>query len=327
MFLSLSRRALALFIVISLLLAAIFCAFPWAMTRKAAAAAAPPRPAPARSSWDPIRRVFNQRGEAEGEYFRINLPRSDLRFAIGGDELSPHFEFTSYMGFMPDGARPGSGRIMAMGEVVLRDDEVPGAVAEAFHQGLEITALHNHLIGETPRIVYMHVMGQGTPEALARKIRTVFAATNTPLRPTPEERGRGDWSAIDGILGRHAETAGPVAEYVFPRRERLAVHGMTVRSTGLLETASEVVFQQLGQGRLACTGEMFVLPSEVHGVIGALGAHGFHITAVHNHMLDETPRMYWVHWYGTGGDGATMARGVAAAIARTNSARQSASEG
>ena len=228
------------------------------------------------------------------------------------------------MGFTPeiDGRR--AGRVMAMGEIVLRDDEVPNAVAEAYHQGMEITALHNHLIGESPRIVYMHVMGQGEPGALARRIRTVLAATRTPLTRSPQPPDeRRDWSAIDQVLGRHSETNGPVAEYVFPRQDAIAVHGMPVRSTGLLETASEVVFQQLGQGRLACTGEMFVLPREVHGVIGALGGHGFRVTAIHNPMLDEMPRMYWVHWYGTGGDGATMARGVAAAIAQTNSARKS----
>jgi len=327
MLLSLSRRALALFVVISLLLAAIFCAFPWSMTRKAGAA-----PAPARqpSPWDPVRRVFNQRGETEGQYFRVSFPRTDLFVSIAGDELSPHFEFTSYMGFMPEtsdravGGARRAGRVMAMGEIVLRDDEVPNAVAEAYHQGMEITALHNHLIGESPRIVYMHIMGQGEAGALARRIRTVLAATRTPLtlarEPADERR---DWSAVDQILGRHAETHGPVAEYVFPRQDPIAVHGMSVRSTGLLETASEVVFQQLGRGRLSCTGEMFVLPREVHGVIGALGGHGFRVTAIHNHTLDEMPRMYWVHWYGTGGDGATMARGVAAAIAQTNSARRS----
>ena len=307
------------------------------MTRKAAAA---PAAAPvARGSatrtpgpWDPVRRVFNQKGETEGSYFRVNFPRTDLRVSIAGDALSPRFEFTSYVGFMPENnpraaGNSRAGRVMAMGEVVLREDEVPDAVAEAYHQGMEITALHNHLIGESPRIVYMHVMGQGTPEALARRIRTVLAATRTPLTLEREPAAeRLDWSAIDQVLGRHAESDGPVAEYLFPRRDPLSVHGMPVRSTGLLETASEVVFQQLGHGRLACTGEMFVLPREVHGVIGALGAHGFHVTAVHNHMLDETPRMYWVHWYGTGGDGATMARGVAAAIAQTNSAHQSTDE-
>src|SRR4051812_39140716 len=127
----LSRRALALFVLISMLLAAVFCAFPWSMTRNAAAATASAAPAPRQraarspSKWDPLRRAFNQKGETQGEYFRINLPRSDLHVSIAGDALSP-LEFTSYMGFTPDRTR--AGRVMAMGEVVLRDDEVPSAV-------------------------------------------------------------------------------------------------------------------------------------------------------------------------------------------------------
>jgi hypothetical protein len=110
--------------------------------------------------WAPIRRIFGQEGETEGPYFRVNLPRSDLHVRIGKDELSPDFEFTSYVGFMPAGATD----VMAMGEVILRDDEVVAALEEAHRQVVQVTAVHNHLLGETPRIVYLHVMVRGAPD-------------------------------------------------------------------------------------------------------------------------------------------------------------------
>ena len=267
----------------------------------------------------PIQRVFGQ-GESEGGYFRVNLPRSDLHVRVGDDTLSPHFEFTSYVGFAP----AGSG-VLAVGEVVLLQEEVPAVLAEARRQGVRVTAVHNHLIGETPRILYVHVMARGAPESVATKLRSLFAKSATPHEPEAEEKSDADWSPIDAVLGRHSEAEGRVAEYVFPRRERIIVQGVAVKSTGTLETASEAVFERLADARVASTGELYLLPAEVDGVLGALEEHGLHVTALHTHMLDDGPPHYWVHWYATG-DGPTLARGIAAALARMNGARRAESE-
>jgi hypothetical protein len=151
----------------------------------------------------------------------------------------------------------------------------------------------------------------------------VLSTTGAPLKPAKEGSGRApDWSAIDAVLGKHEEAEGKTAEYEFPRLEKHSVHGVAVRSSGLLETGSEVVFQQLGDGRVACGGELYLLPREVESVTDALERAGLHVTALHNHMLDEAPTMYWMHWYGTG-SGPALARGVANALSRMNSARRS----
>jgi quercetin dioxygenase-like cupin family protein len=257
----------------------------------------------------------------EGSYFRINLPRSDLTVRIGNDTLSPRFEFTSYIGFAPNGRSD----VLAMGEIILLQSEVPAVLMEAYRQGVEVTAVHNHLMNETPRIMYVHVMAEGAPGAVASKLHSLFAKSATPLTPPSEEKPAANWSAIDRVLGPHAEAEGSVAEYVFPRHERLSVHGTPVESSGVIETASEVVFQQLGNERVASTGELFLLPSEVEKVLRALDDHGLHVTALHNHMVDDMPRMYWVHWFTTG-DGPTLARGVAAALAHMNGVRRSVAE-
>lgn len=281
-------------------------------------------PASADSSdprWTAVRRVFGQEGEAEDGYFRVNLPRSDLRVRIGDVVLEPGFDLTTYFAFVP---RAG-GRVMAMGEVILRQDEAAAAVEEAHRRRVEVTALHNHLLGETPRIMYMHVMAEGLADTVAARLRAIVARTATPLARAGEEKATVGWAETDSVLGPHTEAEGRVAEYVFPRREDHAIHGVPVRSSGVLETASEVVFQRLGGGRTASTGELYLDPSEVQAVVGALAENGLLVTAVHNHMLDESPPMFWVHWYATG-DGDSLARRVAAVLAHTNSARMPSRE-
>jgi len=269
--------------------------------------------------WDAIRRGFGVSGTYQDGCFRVEFPRTDLQVRIGPHLLDPGFELTSFFGFAP-GAR---GRVMAMGEVVMRPEEVAAVVAEARARGVTVAALHNHLLGEEPRIVYLHLSAEGPVDSVAAGLRAVLARTAAPLRPADRpEPSTADWKPIDGILGEHEEAEGPVAEYVFPRKEAHAVHGMEVKSAGVLETATEVVFQDLGGGRAAVTGEAFVRPDEVDAVVSALETHGLHVTAIHNHTLDESPRMFWIHWYATG-DGPTLARGVAAALAATNSERES----
>jgi hypothetical protein len=281
---------------------------------KPASAARDPR-------WTAIARVFGQEGETHDGYFRVNLPRSDLQVRVGNDALETPFEFTSYIGFVP----VGTNDVLAMGEYVLRDVEVAPVMAELLRQGISTPALHNHLNGESPRIMYIHVMVRGPADVVATKLRAAFAKSATPLERPAESPPTGDWSAVDAVLGKHAEAEGHVAEYEFPRRERLTIDGIAVKSSGVLETASEVVFQQLGAGRAACGGELFVLPGEVAAVARALDEHGMHVTAIHNHMMDQTPHMYWMHWYGTG-DAVALARGVEAALERTNGARKSKAE-
>lgn len=271
--------------------------------------------------WAAIGRVFGQAGESHDGYFRINLPRSDLSVRIGNDALESPFEFTSYVGFVP----VGKNDVLAMGEYVLGDDEVATVMSELHRQGIPTPALHNHLIGESPRIMYIHVMVRGPAELVAAKLKAAFQKSATPLREEAERPSIVDWSAVDAIIGRHSEAKGHTAEYEFARREHITIDGVAVKSSGMLETASEVVFQQLGGGRAACGGELFVLPSEIDGVARALDEHGLHVSAIHNHMVDQTPHMYWLHWYGTG-DAVTLARGVAAALEHTNGAHKSKEE-
>lgn len=286
-------------------------------TLRAQDAGTPEAPDP---RWAAVGRVFGQRGETDGNTFRVSFPRTDLRVRIGDHVLAPGFELTSYVGFVP----AGPGRVLAMSEIICREDEVAGVLEEARRQGVDVPALHNHLIGESPHILYVHAMAMGAPAAVAQKLRALYARTATPMQRQDEAKGNpADYAAVSTVLGKPKEVEGGVAEYVFPRRGRLTEHGIAVPSNGAIETASEVVFQALASGRMATGGELYVAPNEVTPVVRALGAGGIRVTAIHNHTVEEAPRLYWIHWYGTG-DPAALARTVKAALAQTRNATTSA---
>jgi hypothetical protein len=166
----------------------------------------------------------------------------------------------------------------------------------------------------------MHVMSIGEPSTIASKLRRLLEHTGTPLGSAPEEtQGQAaTWSAVNAILGKPGEVGRETAEWVFPRRDRITEGGVAVRSSGALETASEVVFQQLSGGQVATTGELFLAPDEITPVTEALEAGGIGVTAIHNHMVHETPRLYWLHWYAIG-NAVTLARTIRTALDHTNS--------
>jgi uncharacterized protein DUF1259 len=110
---------------------------------------------------------------------------------------------------------------------------------------------------------------------------------------------------------------------VFPRREQITENGVAVKSTGVLETASEVVFQRLKGAQAATTGELFLAPNEITPVAQALEAGGIQVTAIHHHMVHETPKLYWLHWHGVG-DPAALAQTVHAALGHAGSAAPAA---
>ena len=273
--------------------------------------------------WAAIARALGREGHVEDGYYRVTFPRSDLTVHIGEQTLAPAFEMTSYFAFAP----ANGGRVLCMGELVLRDTEVHSVMEEARRQGVDIPALHNHLIGQSPPILYIHVMAIGEPAAIGQKLRHLLERTGTPLGPAPkQEQGPAStWAAVSSVLGQPEEVARETAEWVFRRRDRITEGGVAVKSTGALETASEVVFQQLARGRVATTGELFLAPDEITPVTDALEAGGIGVTAIHHHMVHETPRLYWLHWYATG-DAAALARTIRTAIAHTNSIARRAGE-
>lgn len=272
--------------------------------------------------WEAVERILGREGELDEGVFGITIPRSDVDLRIEGTPVSPELAAKAWVGFWP---HEGDGSVQLMGDVAMPASNVAAAQRALYRQGLKMTALHNHLVGEEPRMMFMHISGTaGSAETLARKARAVLEAADAPLEESEEkeseekEEARGaDGSAVRRVLGTPDEREGDVAEYTFARADLLTVKGRTLPITEGLETKTEATFQVLGDGKAAAVGEFFLRAQEVDPVARVLREHGFTIMALHTHMLWIRPRMFWMHFWKTGAPG-ELARGVRAALAEMN---------
>jgi hypothetical protein len=267
------------------------------------------------TDWKDVQDILGRKGEEDQGVLRVSFVRSDLKVMKNGVPVAADLVFDCWYGFWP----MKDGTVMLMGDTCVRDDELMAVQGEMHRQGLDLTALHNHLTGESPKIMFLHLAGRGAAAELARKVKAVLARTATPTGREPEEPkpGKTDWSAITRILGEPAETKDDIIEYGFRRREPLTLRGEKLPSTDALETAPEVKFQMLKDGRAVTYGEMILITSEVAPVFHALAENGIEISALHNHMTEEEPRLFFLHWWGVGKPDA-LARGVKAALAPMN---------
>jgi hypothetical protein len=269
----------------------------------------------AATDWHAVEDILGRKGEVDEGVLRVNFDRSDLHVTKDGVPVAAELVLDCWYGFWP----MKDGTVMLMGDTCVREDELPAVEQEIHQQGLDLTALHNHLTGETPKVIFMHMAGRGTAADLARKVKAVLAKTGTPTGPEPDDdetqttTGARDRSAIAAVLGPPTETKGDIVDYGYQRRETLRMHGEVMPSTDALETAPEVKFQSLAGGRAITYGEMILTASEVAPVFHALIDHGIEVDALHNHMVDEEPRLFFLHWWAVGRPGA-LARGVKAAL-------------
>jgi hypothetical protein len=258
--------------------------------------------------------VFGRKGTVTGNVYRVTFPRSDIKIAIGDFSVAPGLALTSWVALH----RMGSESMM-MGDLCMLDSEEPAVVAKLVELGLGVTAIHNHLIGEKPAIKFLHFSGSGDAVTLAGKIRQVFAVTGTPLgMPTATSAsGTPDWSAVEALLGTKGRKSGNVLSYGFPRNEKLMESGMEMPAPMGMATGINL---QMDGNRAGTTGDFVLLADEVNKVVNALETHGITVTAIHNHMLYDEPRLFMLHFWGVG-DPAKLAAGLKAALDQTNSKR------
>ena len=250
-----------------------------------------------------------------GGLYKFSFPRSDLRVTIGDVQLKPALALGSWIGFLPVGPTDA----LVMGDLVLIENEI-GPVMRALQQGgIEQTALHNHLRGESPHVMYMHIMGNGKPEAIARAIHAALALTGTPAAAgapaAPSAAIELDTAAIARILGQTGKLNGVVYQETIPRAEVIRMAGQVIPPS--MGVATAINFQPTSAGHAVATGDFVLLGGEVNGVIRALRSHDIEVTALHSHMLEESPRLLFVHFWGDGETGA-VARGLRAALDVTN---------
>lgn len=255
-----------------------------------------------------VEEVIGQKGSLEaGEVFRIGLARHDLVVKRGTITVHPVLGLGSWMAFKAVGAES-----VVHGDLCLREEEVNPVLSRLQQGGIEATALHNHLAGESPRVLFLHFWGHGQATALARTLRAALDLTATPRGPAPSAPGSLDQAAIEKILGHTGRLNAGVLQIGIPRPFPIRMHGIELPPAMGMATA--INFQPTEPGGAATTTGDFVLrEEELAGVLRALRRAGIEITAVHNHLLDDSPRMVFVHFWGEG-PAAELARGLRAAL-------------
>jgi biotin operon repressor len=270
---------------------------------------------PSANDWKAVEQALGRAGQQQPDgAYKFGLPRGDLKVTVDGVQVKPTLALGSWLAF----SSPGPDA-MVMGDLVLGEDEVSPVMAALEEHGIEITALHNHVLHESPRVMYMHIAGHGDAVKLAGALKQVIALTKTPAPAQPPSTPPAvelDTASIDQILGYKGKTNGGVYQVGVPRAEKITDAGVAV--AGSMGLATALNFQPTGGGKAAITGDFVLIGSEVNPVIKALRQNGIQVTAVHNHMLQEQPRLFFMHFWAND-DALKLARGLRAALDQTNS--------
>jgi uncharacterized protein DUF1259 len=270
--------------------------------------------------WQKVDDALGRKPAVSGDVHRYGFPRTDLTVTLDGVTIKPALALGGWIAF-----KPMHGEAMVMGDLVLLDSEVNPVMLKLIEGGLEITAVHNHLLRASPATFYLHVGGHGDPAKMATAIHDALAASKTPLAtPTvavaPPPAIDIDTAQIDQIIGAKGQANGGVYQFGVPRRDPVTEGGMPMSPAGPMGVAIAFGFQPTGDGKAAITGDFVLTGDEVNPVINALRTNGIEVTAVHSHMLDEQPRLFFLHFWAND-DALKLARGLRAALDKTASTK------
>ena len=262
--------------------------------------------------WTKVDAALGKTAVVQGDVHRYGIPRSDLKVILDGVAIKPALALGGWVAFEPstDGA-------MLMGDLVLTEDEVSPVMVKLMQSGIEITALHNHLIRATPATLYLHVRGHGDPVKLAAALRAALAESKTPFDaaapPTQAAQIDLDTAKLDQILGAKGKVNGGVYQFSLPRRDAVTENGMSVSPA--MGTGTGINFQPTGDGKAAIAGDFVVTAEELNPMITALRQNGIEVVAIHSHMLQEQPRLFFVHFWAND-NAVKLANGLEAALSK-----------
>src|SRR3954447_5795231 len=269
--------------------------------------------------WQKVDDAFGRKPAVSEDVHRYGFPRTDLNVTLDGVTIRPALALGGWTAF-----KPMHGGAMIMGDLVLLESEINPVMLKLIANGAEITAVHNHLLRANPATFYMHVGGHGDPAKMAAVIRDALGASKTPLA-SPAAAGPPpavdlDTAQLEQIIGAKGQANGGVYAFNVPRREPIKENDMVMAPVGPLGVAIAINFQPTGGGKAAITGDFVLTNDEVNPVIKALRANGIEVTALHSHMLDEQPRLFFMHFWAND-DAVKLAKGLRAAIDKTASAK------
>lgn len=269
--------------------------------------------------WQKVDEALGRKPAVTGDVHRYGFPRTDLAVTLDGVTIKPALALGGWIAF-----KPAHGGVMAMGDLVLLEPEINPVMLKMIASGLEITAVHNHLLGASPATFYMHVAGHGDPITIATAIKNALAESKTPLSvqapTTPPPAVDLDTAQLDQIIGVKGHANGGVYQFNVPRRDPVTEQGMPLSPVGPMGVATGINFQPTGSGKAAITGDFVLTSDEVNPVIVALRSHGIAVTALHSHMLDEQPRLFFMHFWAND-NAIKLANGLRAALDKTASTK------
>lgn len=266
--------------------------------------------------WSAVEQAIGRKGTLQpGGVIKFAFPRSDMHVTVGGVSVKPALALGSWVAVKDVGPAHG----MVMGDLVLVEDEIGPVMRKLEDGGINVTALHNHLEMEAPRVMYIHISAHGDPAKIASTVRDALALTGTPMgTPAPSSDVAPlnlDTAAIARALGTAGKVNGGVYQVTVPRLDQIQENGVEVPAS--MGVATAINFQPTGGGKAAVTGDFVMTADEVNPVIHALTSHAISVTAVHNHMLAESPRLFFMHYWAIA-DASQLAAGLRAALDHMN---------
>jgi hypothetical protein len=255
-----------------------------------------------------------------GGVWRFDIPRTDLKVKLprtdpnspGSFQVKPFFALGGYLVFLPTG---NGTQAMMMGDLVLTESEIEPVMLKLEEGGVDVAAIHNHLLWEKPTVMYMHMMVTGDAVQLATAVHNALALTHTPLTaqtPNPADQTVDlDTAALDQAIGVAGKVTGGVYKFSIAPAYTITGMGLTIPPAMGMSTA--MAFQPLGKGRAAITGDFTLLGNQINPVIRALRANGILVTALHSHLSDANPSVFFMHFYATG-EALKLAEGLRAGL-------------
>lgn len=249
-----------------------------------------------------IERAIGKPGEMKDEVYKISLPRKDLLVSLNGVQLKPGFALGSWIAFKQAGHEA-----VFDGDLVLTEQEVGAVFGKLRKEGIQVSALHNHLVGETPKLMFLHIEGKGDAGKMATSVREALSLTGTPMElplakatvtamsSTPSEEADFDAEAIQKELNHKGKIKDGVLQIAVPRPECIKMHGTTLPPSMGMATALN--FQSAGDNKVAATGDFVMDRDDVNRVTKALAEHGILVTALHNHLVHGSPELYFMHFW------------------------------
>jgi hypothetical protein len=259
-----------------------------------------------------IDQALGRSGQKTGDVYRVSFPRTDLHVSVKGLAIKPGLALGSWAAFLGS-----DDNAMVMGDLVLLEEELNPVMAKLRSSGFEITAVHNHLMEETPKVLYMHYMGHGSATQLATSLRAALSVSKTPLEKpaaAAEEPAPPAWvKTVEDVVGRKGSFKGGVLSYGVPRSDTITMAGMTIAPAAGVGEA--INFQAADSGNVATTGDFVLTADEVNQVLSELQGRNILVAALHSHMLTEQPRLFFMHFWSVGSP-ESVGAGIKAALSR-----------